>query len=108
MRGLSATKKLQIADNFLAYLKKNKIKEWGNTYLLLREVSEALKEEVFNLWKAFDLLIILGRVERINPNGRKGCRVLRFTALIKPVPSEAVLCNKKNCPILKNIAEVLK
>ncbi len=107
-RGLTPARKREIADNFLTYLKDNGIKQWGKTYMLLLELSEILKEEVYDLWKAFDLLVILGRIERINPNGRQGCRVVSYTALTKPVPSDAVICKRENCPILKGIAEIWK
>ena len=107
-RGLMPAKKREIADKFLLWLKRGDIKQWDKTYTLLLEASESLNEEVYNLWKAFDLLVILGRIERISPNGRKGCRVISFTLLTKPVRSDAVICNRKNCPILKNIEGLLE
>ncbi len=108
MGGLSPFQKRQIADKFLAWLKKNDIKRWDKTYTLLLEASEALNEEVYNLWKAHDLLIILGKIERISPNGRKGCRVVSYAPLTKPVPSDAVICCRANCPIWKHLAEIVR
>ena len=107
-RGLTPIQKRSIAEKFLLWLKDNNISWWDKTYLLLREASEELEEEVFNLWKAFDLLIILGRIERNNPNGQKGCRVVSHTLLTEPVPNDAVICNRQNCPIIKNIDGLLK
>ncbi|KKL98739.1 hypothetical protein LCGC14_1821400 [marine sediment metagenome] len=104
--GLSPFEKRAIAEKFLHWLSENSIKDWPNTYSLIVRAADALDEEVYNLWKAYDLLVILGRLERISPNGRKGCRVLCFTPLTKPVPSDAILCNKKSCPILKQIGEI--
>lgn len=108
MRGLSPAQKRQIADNFLFWLKDSNIKRWNNTFLLLTEAGEALNCEVYNLWKAHDLLITLGRIERISPNGRKGCRIVSYASLTKPVASDATICSKENCPILKHIAEIFK
>ncbi len=105
-RGLTPAQKRGIADKLLRWLKDNDTKSWANTYLILREASSALDEEVFNLWKAFDLLLILGRIERISPNGRKGARVISYAPLTKPVPSDAVICSRANCPILKNIEKI--
>jgi len=105
-RGLTSRQKRETADKFLAYLSKNQIKSWDNTYSMLIEASEALNEEVFNLWKAVDLLLTLNRIERISPTGKKGCRVLSYAPLYMPVPSDAVICKRENCPILKAIGEV--
>lgn len=105
---LGPLEKREIAEKFLAWLERKEIKSWPNTYLLLLEASEAINEEVYTLWKAVDLLLALGRIVRVSPNGRKGCRVVSFTALTKPVPSNAIICCRANCPILKRIGEILK
>lgn len=104
----SPTRRRDSADKLLLWLKQHyPYKQWGNTYLILREASEALDEEVYMLWRAFDLLLMLGRVERISPNGKKGCRILSYVPLTKAVRSDAIICNRKNCPILKNIGTLL-
>lgn len=102
----SPTKRRESADKLLDWLKRYEIKEWSKTYGLLCSASDALNEEVYMLWKAFDLLLILGRIERISPNGKKGCRVISYAPLTKPVPSDAVICKRDNCPILKRIGEI--
>ena len=104
--GLSPLQKRAIAERFLSWLREKNILSWPNTYSIIVRAADALDEEIYNLWKAYDLLVILGRLERISPNGRKGCRVLLYTPLTKPVPNEAIICNKQNCPILKQIGEI--
>jgi len=108
MSYLTPTQKRIIAERFLAWLENNNIKEWGNTYSILLEVSEALNIEVYNLWKAHDLLITLGRIERISPNGKKGCRVVDYTPLTKPIDASILICSKESCPILKNLNKVFQ
>lgn len=108
MRGLSPFQKRQVAEKFLAWLKKNNTKSWDSTYLILIEASEAINEAVYDLWKAHDLLITLGKIERISPNGRKGCRVANYAPLTKPIPSEALICSRDNCPIMKRVLEIWK
>ena len=105
-RGLTPVEKRELADKFLNWLVRMDYRSWDKTYTILLEASEALNEEVYNLWKAVDLLITLGRIERISPNGRQGCRVVSIIPLTLPVPSEAVICKRENCPFLKAIEGV--
>lgn len=102
MSSLSPTQKRDIAQRFLLWLKESSNESCSNTYLLIREASEALNIEVYRLWKAFDLLIILGRLERNNPNGRTGFHVKDFTSLVKPIKPNVLVCSRKNCPILND------
>lgn len=106
MGNLSPIKKRQVADKLLKWLKDNDIKTWGKTYTVFLQASEELNEEIFDLWKAYELLRSMGRVELNCGNGKKGAYVVDYMPLAIPISESATLCNRNNCPILKSIGTV--
>ncbi len=104
----SPTKKRQVADKFLNWLKVKNIKTWPKTYAVLGQASEELDEEIFNLWKAYELLRSMGRIVLNCGNGQKGAHVVDYTLLAKPISEDAVLCNREDCPILKNLGVIFQ
>ena len=93
--------KLRLAGRLLTYFQDTKTAYWKNTYAVLRGAAEDLGEEVYNLWAAFDLLLILGRVERNSPNGREGARVVDWTPVELPLPAGVRECKVESCPVVK-------
>jgi hypothetical protein len=95
----------EIADKMLVYLKDNDIKSCDDTHELVTKISEAIDEPLFNLWKAYELLRIMARIEMNNPNGRKGFHVLDYNPLAVSLPDRpnVPVCEVKSCPILKMI-----
>jgi len=94
-----------IADKMLAYLKENDIKSCDNTHTLLTTISEAIDKPLFDLWKAYELLRIMARIEMNNPNGRRGFHVLDYNPLAVSLPDRpnVPVCEARSCPILKMI-----
>lgn len=99
-----------IADKVLAYLKDNRITSCGNTHDLLTEISEAIDKPLYDLWKAYELLRIMARIEMNNPNGRKGFHVLDYNPLAVSLPDRpnVPMCEVRSCPILKMIQRKFK
>lgn len=103
--------KRDLADRLLAWLKEvggirysiGGAVTWPNTYGMLMAAAADLDAEVFSLWKAFDLLIVMGRVVRNNPNGKKGGRVLDFSPLAVPLPPGFHLCEPDHCPVVQAV-----
>jgi hypothetical protein len=89
----------------LAYLKEHDITSCDNTYNLLTTISETISEPLFMLWKGYELLRIMARIEMNNPNGRKGFHVLDYNPLAIALPDRpnVPICEIKYCPILKMI-----
>lgn len=104
----SPIKKRAVADSLLKWLKENSIKTWPKTYTVFLQASEELNEEIFDLWKAYELLRSMGRVALNCGNGRKGAHVVDYTPLAKPISEDAVLCNRDDCPILKNLGVIFR
>ncbi len=103
----SPTKKREVADKLLRWLKTNNIETWVKTLPVFVQASEELGEEIFNLWKAYELLRSMGRVALNCGNGKKGAHVVDYTPLALPIPEGIAVCDKNNCPILKVITEIL-
>jgi len=101
MRGLTARQKLTMAGSLLAWLQGTKLETWPSNGQMLEAASDALKVQKCDLWKAFDLLITLGRFERNNPNGRFGGHVADWTPVELPLPASADICRPETCPVLK-------
>lgn len=78
---LSPLQRKDTAERLLVWLKENNITSCPKTYDILCQCSEAIDEPVFDLWKAYGLLRIMGRIELNCPNGKKGFRVLDYTSL---------------------------
>jgi hypothetical protein len=74
--------KRKLADNLLSYLKITGRTSWPNTHDIMNEASKVLDAPISDIWKAYELLRILGRIELINPNGRQGMRLLDSTPLM--------------------------
>jgi len=97
------THKRQTADKMLAYLKQHNIISCPNTYKMLCQISEAIGEELPILWKSYELLRIMARLELNSSNGRKGFRVLCFDPLAANLPDRPniPICEVNHCPILR-------
>ena len=95
----------EIADKMLAYLKEHDIKSCDNTHDLVTKIAEAIDKPLFNLWKGYELLRIMARIEMNNPNGRKGFHVLDYNPLAVSLPDRpnVPVCEAGSCPILKMI-----
>jgi hypothetical protein len=78
---LSPSQKKDIADRFLLWLKDNKITTCRSTYNTIKQCSEKINEQIYDLWRAFDLLKTMGRVELNSPNGKYGFYVIDYTPL---------------------------
>lgn len=100
----SITYRREVADKILLYLKEHNISSCANSHAMLSEIAEAIDEPLFNLWKAYELLRIMARLELNSPNGKKGFHVLDYSPITSGLPDRPTnirLCNKDNCPILK-------
>ncbi len=100
---LTAAEKRNAATRLLEWLKETGTTNWPNTYEMIQKASSALDEEIYTLWKAFDLLIVLGRLERNSPSGQKGARVEHWTPIEAPAPAHVVECKPENCPVLETL-----
>lgn len=78
---LSPLQRKELAEKLLAWLKDKGIDDCAKTYDTLRQCGEEIDEPLYDMWKAYELLRIMGRIELKNPNGRRGFRVLDFTPL---------------------------
>ena len=78
---LSPLQRKEIADKFLLWLRDHNIRECDHTYDLIRQGAEGIGEQPHNIWKAYDLLRLMGRIELKNPNGKHGFRVIDYTRL---------------------------
>ncbi|KKN62588.1 hypothetical protein LCGC14_0509990 [marine sediment metagenome] len=105
-RVLKAKQKRDIADKMLVWLKDSDFASWLDATNMIHQVAKAIDEEPYDVWKAYDILRSVRRIELRSPNGRKGGYVADFTPLAKTVEVRATLCNAASCPILKSIREV--
>jgi hypothetical protein len=78
---LSPLQRKEIAEKVLAWLKERDISICNNSHDILTQCANNINEPLYDLWKAYELLRIMGRIELNNPNGRKGFRVLDYTPL---------------------------
>ncbi len=78
------TYKRDLADRLLQWLNESGTTSWPRGYIMLAEASQSLKETIPDLWAGYDLLLALGRIERNNPNGKEGARVVDFRPLCLP------------------------
>jgi len=99
-----------IADKMLVYLKEHSISSCDNTYKLLTVISDAIDEPLFMLWKGYELLRIMARIEMNSPNGKKGFHVLDYNSLTISLPDRpnVPICEIESCPILKMIQRKFK
>jgi hypothetical protein len=101
----TARERLTLAGSLLTWLKGIGMETWPNNSKMLEEASDALEVEKYDLWKAFDLLIILGRLERNNPNGRFGGHVANWTPVEQPLPPSVEVCRPETCPVVKALRD---
>lgn len=96
---MKPTEKRVAADKLLAWLKGNNIKTTNDTHKTLSQC-RLDGYQMFDLWKGYEVLRIMGRVELNNPNGRKGFHVLSYKPLAKTLElkSSERICNVDNCP----------
>ena len=78
---LSPLQHKELAERLLAWLKDKGINDCANAHDTLQQCGEEIDEPLYDMWKAYELLRIMGRIELKNPNGRRGFRVLDFTPL---------------------------
>ncbi len=78
---LSPLQRKEIAERLLAWLKDKGIDNCANTHDTLQQCGKDIDEPLYDMWKAYELLRIMGRIELNKPNGRRGFRVLDFTPL---------------------------
>lgn len=81
MLRLNATHQREIADRLLRWLKERGMDVWPRTSVMIHDSAQGLHEEVFQVWKGYDLLRAMGRIELNCANGRKGGQVVDFTPL---------------------------
>ena len=105
---LSPIQRKDIADKLLSWLKANNISNCPKTYDILRQCSEEIDENLYDLWRAFDLLIILGRIERNNPNGKYGFTVLDYSPLSVVILKTEAFKNQIEKEMLVKILKTLK
>ena len=93
----------EVADKMLVYLKENEISSCDNTYNLLHKISEVIDEPLFMIWRGYELLRIMARIEMNCPNGKKGFRILDYNPLALSLPDRpnVPVCEVMSCPILK-------
>lgn len=84
MRGMTLPAKRELADKVLRFLADTHERSWPNTHNIMQRAADSIGVELFEVWKAYDLLRLLGRVELINPNGQRGLRLLDTTPLTMP------------------------
>jgi len=91
------------ADKMLAYLKEHNISTCHYTYGMLCKISEATGEQLPDLWKAYNLLRTLARLELNSPNGKKGFHVLDYTPILVGLPDRPniPICDVRHCPVVK-------
>jgi len=94
-----------VADKMLVYLKEQNIVTCADTYKMLSQISEVINEPLHILWKAYELLRPMARLELNSLNGRKGFRVLSYDPLASALPDRpsVLICEAQRCPILKAI-----
>lgn len=78
---LSPLQRKELAEKLLAWLKEKGIDNCANAHDTLQQCGENIDKPLYDMWKAYELLRIMGRIELKNPNGRRGFRVLDFTPL---------------------------
>ncbi len=100
---IKSSQKRDIADKMLVWLKENNIESCSNTHETLTKCADDINEQLFNAWKGYELLRILGRIEMNHPNNRRGFKVLDTTPLSLPAKPSVPICDVKHCPILKKL-----
>ncbi len=97
-----------IAEKFLVWLKDNNISVCPKTYDVIKKCSEEIDEPIYDLWKAYNLLRTMGRIELQNPNGKYGFRVLDYTPLSVLVLKTEEFKNQIEKEMLVKILKTLK
>ncbi|MFA5429823.1 MAG: hypothetical protein WC329_01535 [Candidatus Omnitrophota bacterium] len=83
------TEKRIIADRLLAWLKENELDAWSRAFDMLKKASFALNWEVYDLWKGYDVLLIMGRVERLSSH-KSAARVIDWRPLSEPASAKTI------------------
>lgn len=100
---IKSNQRRDIADKMLLWLKDNGIDNCTNTHETLTQCADGIDEPLFNVWKGYELLRILGRLEPNSPNGRKGFKVVDYNPLSLPATPAVPICDVRHCPILKKL-----
>jgi hypothetical protein len=78
---LSSLQRKELADKFLSWLKDKNISRCDRTYDVIKQCSKEIDEPIYDIWKAYDLLKIMGRITLNRADGKAGFTVLDFTPL---------------------------
>ncbi len=70
--------KRKLADELLLWLKEQDLQNWTDNSGMIRQFAGEHSCQVYEVWKAFELLRFCGRIIYNNPNGRKGAHVESF------------------------------
>ncbi len=105
---MTPLRRKEIADKFLTWLKENNISTCDKSYDVIKKCSNEIDEPTYEIWKAYDLLRILGRIELNNPNGRHGFNVLDFSPLSVVVLKTEAFKNQIEKDMLVKILKTLK
>lgn len=66
---MKMNQKREVADKMLIWLIDNNQCTWNSSYDLPSRASNDLNEPIYNLWKSYQLLRKLGRIELITSRG---------------------------------------
>jgi len=78
---MNVEEKRKLADELLIWLKENDLKNWSNNSNIIHNFAGDHSVQIYEVWKAFELLRFCGRLIYNNPNGRKGAHVESFTPI---------------------------
>ena len=78
---MNVEEKRKLADELLLWLKERDLRVWDSNSDMLHIFSLNHDVQVYECWKAFELLRFCGRVIYNNSNGRKGAHIESFTPI---------------------------
>ena len=78
---MNTERKRKLADELLLWLKERDLGNWDSNSIMLHDFALLQNVQVYEGWKAFELLRFCGRIIYNNPNGRKGAHVESFTQI---------------------------
>src|SRR3990167_1181530 len=75
---MNVEEKRKLADELLLWLKERDLGNWASNLVMIHDFALLHDVQVYECWKAFELLRFCGRIIYNNPNGRKGAHVESF------------------------------
>ena len=78
---MNVEEKRKLADELLNWLKDANLKSWDGNSDMIHSFAGDHSVQVYECWKAFELLRFCGRIIYNNPNGRKGAHIESFTPI---------------------------